>query len=205
VKSQYLVVMLKEPRPGRVKTRLGRDIGMTTAAWWFRHQSAGLLRRLRDPRWQLVLAVAPDSEGLVSRIWPADLPRIPQGRGDLGDRMGRILREMPPGRVCIVGADIPGISRSHIDTAFRQLGNHEAVFGPAPDGGYWLVGLKRSAPPPRGLFENVRWSTEHTLADTVATLTDHRIGMIATLSDVDTVQDLQALRGGSPPDQPNKT
>ncbi|WP_093323531.1 TIGR04282 family arsenosugar biosynthesis glycosyltransferase [Shimia haliotis] len=195
--------MLKEPRPGRVKTRLGRDIGMTTAAWWFRHQSAGLLRRLRDPRWQLVLAVAPDSEGLVSRIWPADLPRIPQGRGDLGDRMGRILREMPPGPVCIVGADIPGISRSHIDTAFRQLGNHEAVFGPAPDGGYWLVGLKRSAPPPRGLFENVRWSTEHALADTVATLTGHRIGTIATLSDVDTVQDLQALRGGPPPDQPN--
>ena len=74
--------MLKEPRPGRVKTRLGRDIGMIGAAWWFRHQVAGLLRRLDDPRWHLVLAVAPDHAGLTSRVWPAHLPRIPQGPGD---------------------------------------------------------------------------------------------------------------------------
>ena len=74
-----LVVMLKEPRPGRVKTRLGREIGLTGSAWWFRHQTRSLLMRLRDPRWQIVLAVAPDAEGLTSRVWPADLPRIPQG------------------------------------------------------------------------------------------------------------------------------
>ena len=53
-----LVIMVKEPRPGRVKTRLGRDIGMVGAAWWFRHQTRSLIRRLRDPRWQIVLAVA---------------------------------------------------------------------------------------------------------------------------------------------------
>ena len=66
-----LFVMLKVPRPGRVKTRLGRDIGMTAAAWWFRHQTARLLRELRDPRWRLVLAVSPDREGGASRAWPA--------------------------------------------------------------------------------------------------------------------------------------
>ena len=75
--------MLKEPRPGRVKTRLGRDIGMGAAAWWFRHQTGRLLRRLEDPRWQLILAVAPDRDGLQSRVWPAHLPRLPQGGGDL--------------------------------------------------------------------------------------------------------------------------
>ena len=182
--------MLKEPRPGRVKTRLGRDIGMIGAAWWFRHQVAGLLRRLDDPRWHLVLAVSPDHAGLTSRAWPAHLPRIPQGPGDLGDRMGRILRTMPPGPVCIVGGDIPGLGPAHIDRAFGLLGAHDAVFGPAPDGGYWLVGMKRTAPPPATLFRNVRWSGEHALADSIASLPGRRIGLADRLADVDSAADL---------------
>ncbi|MEY8838791.1 hypothetical protein AB9K41_07140, partial [Cribrihabitans sp. XS_ASV171] len=88
---QTLIVMVKEPRPGRVKTRLGAEIGMSAAAWWFRHQAAALLRRLRDPRWQIRLAVSPDLV-ILSPAWPPDLPRLPQGRGDLGARMARQLR-----------------------------------------------------------------------------------------------------------------
>ncbi|HCQ57301.1 MAG TPA: hypothetical protein DIU10_05265, partial [Sulfitobacter sp.] len=143
-----LIVMVKEPHPGRVKTRLGRDLGMVGAAWWFRHQTRRLLRRIEDPRWQVVLAVAPDVEGLQSRVWPAHLPRWPQGRGNLGDRMARMLRAAP-GPACVIGADIPGINRKELARAFDALGRHDAVFGPAPDGGYWLVGLKhpRRAPP----------------------------------------------------------
>ncbi|MEL7211415.1 MAG: TIGR04282 family arsenosugar biosynthesis glycosyltransferase [Pseudomonadota bacterium] len=186
-----LVVMVKEPRPGRVKTRLGRDIGMTAAAWWFRHQVRGLLRRVRDPRWQVVLAVAPDRAGMLSRVWPADLPRVPQGPGDLGDRMARVFRTMPPGPVAIIGADIPGVNGARIAEAFAALGDHEAVFGPAPDGGYWLVGMKRVGPVPRTLFEGVRWSTEYALADTEASLPGARIAHVATLRDVDTVTDLR--------------
>jgi len=104
-----LIVMVKEPRPGRVKTRLGKGIGMVGAAWWYRHQVTRLLRRLEDPRWRLVLAVAPDHAGMTSRVWPAHLIRVPQGSGDLGDRMGRLLRGS--GRICLIGSDIPGISR----------------------------------------------------------------------------------------------
>ena len=185
-----LVVMIKEPRPGRVKTRLGRDLGMTSAAWWFRHQSAALLRRLDDSRWNLILAVAPDNKGRTSRVWPAHLPRVPQGTGNLGDRMARQLR-FHQGPTCIIGADIPGIEPSHIAQAFKALGDHDAVFGPAPDGGYWLVGLKHAPKP--GLFANVRWSTEHALADSRATLPDARIATIATLADVDTATDLARL------------
>ena len=143
-----LFVMVKEPRPGRVKTRLAQDIGSVPAAWWFRHQSLALLRRLRDPHWRLVLAVSPDVEGLASRSWPTSLPRVPQGTGDLGQRMARLLRSAPPGPAAVVGADIPGMERRHIARAFALLGRSGAVFGPATDGGYWLVGLKHTAAVP---------------------------------------------------------
>ena len=185
-----LVVMVKEPHPGRVKTRLGREIGMIPAAWWFRHQVNRLLRRLDDPRWDLVLAVSPDREGLQSRIWPAHLPCVPQGRGDLGDRMGRLLRDLPRGPVCIIGGDIPGITPAHIARAFAALGRHDAVFGPAPDGGFWLIGMKRVAAVPATLFQGVRWSSEHALGDTLASLPGLRVGLVDTLSDVDEAADL---------------
>lgn len=183
--------MVKEPRPGRVKTRLGRSIGMTTAAWWFRHQTAQLIRRLRDPRWELILAVSPDVEGMQSRIWPADVPRIPQGIGDLGDRMARLFRSLPPGPVCIIGADIPGVQRRDIAAAFAVLGSNKAVFGPAPDGGYWLIGMKRATPVPMTLFNNVRWSTEHALADTLKSIPGLKVGYVRSLNDVDEVTDLE--------------
>ncbi|NNK16068.1 MAG: hypothetical protein HKP51_04085, partial [Sulfitobacter sp.] len=73
--NRTLIVMVKEPHPGRVKTRLGADIGLVSAAWWFRNQVSTLLRRIEDPRWQVVLAVSPDVEGVQSRVWPAHLPR----------------------------------------------------------------------------------------------------------------------------------
>ena len=187
-----LIVMVKEPRPGRVKTRLGREIGMTRAAWWFRHQSAALLRRISDPRWDTLLAVSPDRAGLTSRVWPPHLPRLPQGPGDLGDRMARLLRDRRPGPACIIGADIPGIQRGHIAEAFAALRASDAVFGPATDGGYWLVGLRHT--PPAGFLQEVRWSTEHALADSMATLPSHRIARITTLRDVDTAADLPLAR-----------
>nr|WP_039018895.1 TIGR04282 family arsenosugar biosynthesis glycosyltransferase [Halocynthiibacter namhaensis] len=190
---QRVVVMLKEPRPGRVKTRLGRDIGMTRSAWWFRHQSTSLLRRLRDPRWDITLAVAPDHEGLQSRVWPMDLRRVPQGRGDLGARMGVQFRMPTKGSICVIGADIPGINRHRIAQAFKALGDHDAVFGPADDGGYWLIGLKRTRPVPPKLFSDVRWSTQYALCDTIKTLPNHRVAKVQTLRDVDTVTDLRAL------------
>ena len=189
--QRTLVIMVKEPRPGRVKTRLGRDIGMVGAAWWFRHQTRSLIRRLRDPRWQIVLAVSPDRAGLTSRIWPADLPRAAQEGGDLGDRMGRMLRGMPPGPVCLIGADIPGITRTHIAGAFKALGAAQMAFGPAPDGGYWLVGAQRYGALPNSLFHNVRWSSEHALADTLASVGGQRVALLNPLRDVDTVADLK--------------
>lgn len=191
--TRHLVVMLKEPVAGRVKTRLGRDIGMTQAAWWFRHQTRALLRRLDDPRWHLWLAVSPDRAGMQSRFWPAHLPKLPQGAGSLGDRMARQFRILPHGPVCVIGGDIPGVQAQHIERAFRALGSHDAVFGPATDGGYWLVGMKRVKAIPTGMFDGVRWSTEHALSDSFASLGGVRVALTDPLQDVDTIEDLKAL------------
>ncbi|MEM8731433.1 MAG: TIGR04282 family arsenosugar biosynthesis glycosyltransferase [Pseudomonadota bacterium] len=187
--QQTLVVMVKLPRVGQVKTRLGRDIGHVLAAWWFRHQVAGLLRRLRDPRWQIVLAVAPDADGLRCRVWPADLPRRPQGRGDLGARMARALRSVV-GPVCLIGADIPAVRPVHLSRAFAELRRHDVVLGPATDGGFWLIGCAPQRGLPPGAFDKVLWSTEQALSGTLATLSDRRVALVDTLSDVDTAADL---------------
>jgi rSAM/selenodomain-associated transferase 1 len=185
-----LFIFVKEPHPGRVKTRLGAGIGHIGAAWWFRRQCARLLRKLDDVRWETWIAVSPDREGLMSRIWPSHFPKWVQGRGDLGARMGRVLQTAPPGPVVIIGADIPDIAAADIEAAFRALGDHDVVVGPAPDGGYWLIGMARRRRIPATLFRGVRWSTNNALADTLASLPGMRVARLRMLNDVDEVADL---------------
>ncbi|MEL6979911.1 MAG: DUF2064 domain-containing protein [Pseudomonadota bacterium] len=187
-----LLIFAKEPRPGWVKSRLGREIGSVAAAAWYRRQALSLARRMAaDARWETWIAVSPDAEALSSRFWPRGLRRWPQGRGDLGARMGRAFRAFPPGPLAIIGADAPGVEHAHIAEAFAALGAAEAAIGPARDGGYWLIALRRgrrAAPP--GLFDRVRWSTEHALADTLLGLGRERAALITTLADVDHAADL---------------
>ncbi|MEM8758878.1 MAG: TIGR04282 family arsenosugar biosynthesis glycosyltransferase [Pseudomonadota bacterium] len=197
-----LVVFLKEPRPGQVKTRLARDVGRIAAAQWYRRQCAALLRRLgRDPRWSILLAVSPDAAGMASRAWPRDLPRIRQGRGSLGTRMARALRAAGPGPVLLIGSDIPGLAPSDIAAALRALQGADAVLGPSPDGGFWAIGLAagRRLPGSRAAMggvaelEPVRWSSPHAMADTILRLMPLRVGFAPVREDVDSAADLRAL------------
>jgi hypothetical protein len=191
-----VVILLKEPRPGRVKTRLARDIGATVAAWWFRHQSARLIRRIgRDPRWRTVLCVSP-ATALHSRVWPADLLRRRQVQGDLGARMVHALRRAGRGPAVLVGADIPALDAGHIARAFACLRRADAVFGPAGDGGYWLIGVRRGELLPPGALCGVRWSGPDTLADSVATVRPLRVAFADCLQDVDTAEDLRSPLSG---------
>ncbi len=141
-----------------------------------------LLRRLGcDPRWELRLAVTP--AGARRRF--ASVTAIGQGRGDLGGRMRQAIDACPPGPVVLIGADIPALRAAHVAAAFRLLGAHDLVFGPAMDGGFWLFGARRR-PPPSALFKKIRWSTPYALADTLARLPQtFKIGFTDTLEDVD--------------------
>lgn len=183
--KNHLVIFAKAPRLGRVKSRLARDIGRVAAVGFYRRVLAGIARPLaRDPRWTCRLAVTPDGAAGHARPWPVGCGRIAQGPGDLGARMQRVMASLPPGPVVIVGSDIPGIRPDHVAAAFRALGRNDAVFGPAGDGGYWLVGLRRR-PRPRRPFADVRWSTDQALADTLANLGNARVALIDELDDVD--------------------
>jgi uncharacterized protein len=190
--------MAKSPVLGLAKRRLGREIGGTRAIRFYRSCLTHTIMRLAsDHRWQSLLAVTPDKD-LTERFWPAPVSasRLPQGDGDLGQRMQRLFTCLPAGPAIIVGSDIPTISASHVAQAFRLLGRADAVLGPAPDGGYWLIGLKRT---PRILapFAGVRWSSPHALADTLANLKGKRVAFAATLGDVDSGEAYWRERAGA--------
>lgn len=179
-----LIIMVKEPRIGAVKTRLARDIGMVAAWRAYRVMAGEVCRRLgADPRWRTLVSVTPDRPQAL----PASCRRLeirPQGEGGLGVRMQRILDEAPPGPAIIVGSDIPAVTPAHIAHAFRALGRADCVFGPAEDGGFWLVGAKRVPRTPR-LFGGVRWSRPDTLRETMRNARGLTVALADTLSDVD--------------------
>ncbi len=187
---KQLIIFLKAPRLGAVKTRLAGEIGRLAAWQFYRENSRRLIRRLDGlPGVRLTLAVTPDNLAHPGGLWPAHLPVMPQGSGDLGVRMERALREVPAGPALLVGGDIPSIQVRHLDQAFRLLRHHHAVFGPALDGGFWLVGFRRR-PYPWRPFHQVRWSTSRALADCLGNLPTHwRVPIVETLRDVDDAAD----------------
>ncbi|MGI9521311.1 MAG: TIGR04282 family arsenosugar biosynthesis glycosyltransferase, partial [Hyphomicrobiaceae bacterium] len=117
--QQTLIIMVKRPRTGRVKTRLARDIGDVSATWFYRHTSKAVVSRLsRERLWQTILAVAPDAS-VCDPIWPRGVTCVPQGHGDLGERMLRVINRVQFCSVVLIGTDIPAIRPVHIAAAFR--------------------------------------------------------------------------------------
>jgi hypothetical protein len=182
----HLILFVRVPRLGTGKRRLARDVGDLAALRFQRRMLGRLLRRLGyDRRWQLRLAVTPDHARPTGLKLPAAAVVTAQGSGDLGQRMYRALAACPPGPALLVGSDIPALTAAHIADAFRLLGRHDLVFGPTGDGGFWLIGARRSPRLPP-LFGPVRWSSPRALSDTLAYLPRRvSVGYAAGLEDVD--------------------
>lgn len=190
---QHLVIFARRPHFGVGKRRLAVQVG-ELAAWRFqRFAVAALIHRFsRDPRWTTWVSATPDR----STRWVRPARPIAQGPGDLGERLQRLTRTLKPGALVVIGSDAPQVSRDDVAAAFRTLGRVDAVFGPSPDGGYWLVGLGPKARLARP-FDNVRWSTEQALSDTVANLGHLRVGYLRELEDVDDAAGLRRLGSGA--------
>jgi rSAM/selenodomain-associated transferase 1 len=196
--TRHLVILARAPEAGRVKRRLAREIGVLAATRFYRTTLDQTLRSLgADRRWKVWLFVTPDAS-LGHPVW-CRMRRRRQGRGDLGQRMRLPFDTLPPGPIVLVGSDIPAMRPHHIARAFALLGRNDLVFGPARDGGYWLIGARRLRPLPLALFAGVRWSTPHALADTLATIPAHcSVAFADTLDDVDDAAGLRRLTASAP-------
>lgn len=185
MRPRTIIVFARAPRFGTVKTRLARSIGPLAALSFYRRSLEATLAEAGRVRGvDLLLAAEP-----ARFAWPAGLQVRGQGTGDLGRRMARALAAVRDSDAVLVGADVPGLTARHLAHALDLLRHNHAVFGPAEDGGFWLVGL-RAGFRPRGLFDGVRWSGPHALTDSLVTLPGHaRTGRAATLHDVDDLDD----------------
>ena len=180
-----LYVVAKAPIMGRAKTRLAADIGPVHAKRIYRALMGQVLRQVQDPRWDTVLAVTPPH--LLGHVpdWTG-FAQIPQVTGSLSPRLAALFSRKGP--TLTIGTDCPQVNAGDIAAAFRALKSQQNVFGPASDGGFWLMGT--NGPLPHGFFNGVRWSHEKTLSD-VKARTNGGYGLLRTLTDVD---DLKALR-----------
>lgn len=176
----------KVPRMGQAKTRLAVGVGRVHAQRLYRAMTARVLREVTDSRWETVVAVTPD--GANDPLWQG-LPTVGQGGGGLSQRLVRAMDISGP--VCVIGTDCPEVGAADIADAFRALRQADLVLGPADDGGFWLIAAK--GPVRAELFSDVRWSTEHALAD-VARNVEGRVAYLRTLTDVDDAETLRAVR-----------
>ena len=184
---RHVVIFARRPRLGQIKRRLAADIGPVETLRFYRSTLDTVTRRLLlGQGWSTRLAVTPDDAAFDSRAFPPGVQCMPQGNGDLGERMARCLTRFGPNPAIIIGSDIPGIERRHIAAAFDALRRNDLVFGPSDDGGYWLVGAAQGARV-GGLFEDVRWSTEQALVDTLENIRPGvRVEILEMLADIDT-------------------
>lgn len=185
-------VFAKPPRPGVVKTRLARALGPDAAAMLaaaFFRDTWRLVNRLP---WAEPIAAVTEDPGLAFGV-PLHARTWPQGEGDLGERLERVfrraLRRLP---AIALGADTPGLPVSLLEAAHAALLHADAVVGPADDGGFYLVGLKRCPP---GLLGGVPWSRDDTCSVTLARLRDSglEVAVLEPWFDVDELGDLLRL------------
>jgi rSAM/selenodomain-associated transferase 1 len=201
--GRALVMFARVPELGRVKTRLAVTVGDERALAIYRGLGHLVLSRTWSdirPSGRTVVAHTPDDGGDMVRAWLGDdVHTEPQGDGDFGARMARALqRRIDDGAECVVaiGMDCPEMSVEVLDAAFCALGDHDVVFGPATDGGYYLVGVHRRVAPSAmpALFHDVPWSSPHTLQTGLerASREGLRVMLLEPRSDIDTAADWEA-------------
>ena len=190
MKTNALLIFTRNPELGKVKTRLAKTIGNEKALTVYKD----LLLHTRNETQAIDCDkfVFYDSEIVENDIWSGtSYQKKLQSNGDLGQRMHdafKTLFEMGYSNCIIVGSDLFDLKAIIIETAFKELLNHEVVIGPAEDGGYYLLGLKKDD---HAIFQNKDWGTASVFKATMRDLENKKIGLLDTLNDIDTFEDLE--------------
>ncbi|MDH4332132.1 MAG: TIGR04282 family arsenosugar biosynthesis glycosyltransferase [Desulfobulbaceae bacterium] len=198
-KQARLILFTRYPVPGRTKTRLIPALGAEGAAGLQRRMSETLIAHMAQfahnyPVTPEIRFTDGNQEAMQNWL-SSDIPCVAQGDGNLGDRLRRAFAQafaQGVGRVVVIGADCPGLSPALFAQAFNALARQDLVLGPARDGGYYLLGLRRPAP---SLFSDIPWGSGEVLAATLKqaqalNLTTH---FLEALADVDRPEDLRHL------------
>lgn len=193
-----LGVFAKPPVPGKVKTRLCPPLSPAEAAAFYQVALAETIARFSVLPGELVIFYA-GGEDYFRRTFP-EVPRYPQGEGDLGIRMERALATLFAAgyrRAALVGSDSPDLPLELITAAFAALHDHDSVTIPARDGGYMLIGESRHLPE---LFDDIPWSTPDVLAATQRRAVQHgaSCAVVGAWDDCDDWPALTALLERSP-------
>lgn len=187
---ELLIVFVKNPELGKVKTRLAKEIGDQKALEVYQLLLTKTKKAASDCRADVVFYFSNSND---QDLWPEEYSFVQHGK-NLGERMKNALQDsFDKGyeRICLIGSDLPDISSKLIDKAFQSLTYMDTVLGPSADGGYYLIGLKRQIPE---LFESVEWSTSKVLEQTLEKLTKQKESyfLLETKNDIDTLEDLKS-------------
>ncbi len=187
-----LIVFVKNPLPGKVKTRLAQKIGVKNALCIYQKLLNHTLKTILPLTQDVIIYYA--NEVIIDDMWvdPQFLKEKQTGI-DLGDKMSNAFKDcFSKGykKICIIGSDNLEITTEIIEQAFHKLNETDIVIGPSTDGGYYLVGMKTHY---SEIFKNKSWSTSRVLKETTNDLDNQTISysLLKTLSDIDTYKDLK--------------
>lgn len=191
----------RAPELGRVKTRLASELGAARALAIYRELTERVVRATQQSADCVVIAYAPSDAGRAMHAWLGGAPEYaPQGDGDLGDRMQHAFTSrlaLGAQRVVLIGTDCPTITADTVAAAYAALDEADVVFGPALDGGYYLIGAREVHDV---LFRAVPWSSARTLAVSLdrAHEAGLRVALLPPMRDIDTAADWRAHDQRSP-------
>ncbi len=183
-----LFVFAKAPVLGRTKTRLAAHTGIVHAKRLYRMMVARVLRRVSDSRWKTTLVVTPEKAIGAVPDWNG-YTQVAQVSGSLSPRLAACFARKGP--TIVIGTDSPQIRSQDIADALKALKSCHVVFGPAKDGGFWLIGA--NGPLPASMFDNVAWSSAQTLEDVMRNV-EGRVERLRCLTDIDEISDLKAYQ-----------
>ena len=190
--SNLLMIFIKNPVEGEVKTRLGSSIGSTNALQIYKK----LLTHTREVASQVETNRQVWYSSMIDHrdSWNKErFDKKLQSGSDLGERMSVAFQkafEDGYGKVVIIGSDCADITSRHIKDAFHALNAKDAVIGPSKDGGYYLLGLRKYTP---DIFSGISWSTQEVFEQTVSRF-EHlglSYSVLDVLNDIDTIEDLR--------------